>query len=166
MPHIKVGVTRLQRCQTVWHGWQANCLTRVRQFACHPFQTVWHLCNLVTVGKVPIMCFLLYCTLNCLRNCACRLACKLACVCKTVHVTYKFAMTKRIPRTLLQRKALKCKPLANCACVVPLIDVQYAFTRGLHAFSLRRRASYSSSMRVRCDFLCLHDTQSKQTRSR
>ena len=98
------------------------------------------------------MCFLLYCTLNCLRNCACRLACKLACVCNTVNVTYKFAMTKRIPRTLLQRKALKCKPLANCACVVPLIDVQYAFTRGLHAFSLRRRTSYSSRY-VACGFV-------------
>ena len=33
-------------------------------------------------------------------------------------------------------KALKCKPLVNCACSVPLIDglgYLYAFTRGLHA---------------------------------
>ena len=77
-----------------------------------------------------------------------------------------------------KEKALKCKPSANCACAVPVIDglgSEYAFTRGLPlvASGEPHKGCYSNidSMQelihaLFCVFLCLQDTQSEMTRSR
>ena len=75
-------------------------------------------------------------------------------------------------------KALKCKPLANCACAVPLIDglgLLVCVYPWSPASSSRRvwhgLATVVDSMResihaLRCDFLCLWGTQIKRIRSR
>ena len=71
-----------------------------------------------------------------------------------------------------RRGLMKCKPSANCACAVPLIDgVGYAFTRGLPLVARGRAATVVDSMQesirtLRFDILCVQDAQSKRTRSR
>ena len=74
------------------------------------------------------------------------------------------------------KKALKCKHSANCACAVPLIDGLgwaismrlLAVTRLYLAESLTRAATAVDSMlelmqTLCCDFLFLQDTQSQLT---
>ena len=72
---------------------------------------------------------------------------------------------------------MKCKPSANCACAVSLIDgLGFICLYSWYPASSSRRvwhglATVVDSMResihaLRCDFLCLQDTQSERTRWR
>ena len=105
---------------------------------------------------------------------------------RTIYITLLHRITLFRPyfrwstlhKSLHNEKALKCKPSPNCTCTIPLIDgLGYWYnTRGLPLVAPPRvwhrlATVVWDSMResihdLRCGFLCLQDTQGKQTRSR